>query len=37
MRFVSSAATAVSMSRADPRLPMPMTSMSGLGIKSGHG
>ena len=37
MRFVSSAATAVSTSRADPNSSKPMTSMNGLSIKSGHG
>lgn len=37
MRFVSSAATAASTSRADPNSPKPMTSMNGLGCQSGHG
>jgi hypothetical protein len=37
MRFVSSAATAVSTSRADPNSPKAMTSMSGLWIQSGDG
>jgi hypothetical protein len=37
MRFVSSAATAVSTSRADPNSPKPMTSMNGLWVHSGHG
>ena len=37
MRFVSSAATAVSTSRADPNSPKPLTSMNWPGVQSGHG